>query len=275
MTSAFYFPGKAGDAILQWPVAYHWAKQNAQKIEVWLDRKSCQCLENLFRAQSIVADVRLFDHTKNYSCGGQPWQGDFTTADHIEHTIIPMGLHAFPQRQITMETLQNVPLHVDSKNFATEPVFERSGEAPLSRCVLHGTFQTHMGAVPGFWRFLNRITPELEERFDEIAFVGSPDERERAHELYPKFQVFDDGNDFRRLAEFIDRAQLVIGAGSSVVALAGALKVPAIRVHDAIGEAPKVLWSNLGDNQMNEMEPDLRKLFTPFLEKWVPRAMVV
>ena len=105
--------------------------------------------------------------------------------------------------------------------------------------------------------------------------MGSPDERERAHELYPKFQVFDDGNDFRRLAEFIDRAQLVIGAGSSVVALAGALKVPAIRVHDAIGEAPKVLWSNLGDNQMNEMEPDLRKLFTPFLEKWVPRAMVV
>ena len=97
MTSAFYFPGKAGDAILQWPVAYHWAKQNAQKIEVWLDRKSCQCLENLFRAQSIVADVRLFDHTKNYSCGGQPWQGDFTTADHIEHTIIPMGLHAFPK----------------------------------------------------------------------------------------------------------------------------------------------------------------------------------
>lgn len=268
MTTAFYFPGKAGDALLQWPVAYHWAQQNAQKVEVWLDRKSCSPLEHLFRAQPVVADVRLFDHTENYSCGGQPWQGKFSTADHVEHTIVPMGLHAFPQRQITMETLNNVPLHVDSKAFATEPVFQRSGLQALSRCVLHGTFQTHMGAVPTFWRFLNRVEPDLADRYEEIAFVGSPEERERAAELYPKWQTFDDGNDFMKLAEYLDRAQLVIGAGSSVVALAGAMKVPAVRVHDAIGDAPKVIWSNLGDNQLNETEADLRRLFPPFHEKW-------
>jgi hypothetical protein len=271
LISAFYFPGKAGDALLQWPVAYHWAKQNEQRIEVWLDRKSCSCLESLFRAQPVVADVRLFDHSENYSCGGQPWAGKFTTADHIEHKIVPMGLHTFPQRQITMETLQNVPLHVDSKDFATEPVFQRSGLPALSRCVLHGTFQTHMGAVPGFWRFLNRAAPDLIERFDEIAFVGSPDERERAAQLYPKFTVFDDGNDFLKLAEYLDRAQLVIGAGSSVVALAGALKVPAVRVHDPIGDAPKVIWSNLGDNQLNETEADLRRSFPPFMDRWAPK----
>jgi hypothetical protein len=46
--------------------------------------------------------------------------------------------------------------------------------------------------------------------------------------------------------------------GSSVVALAGALKVPAIRVHDRIGYESDLdfrIWNNLGSNQVNLYNP--------------------
>jgi hypothetical protein len=56
------------------------------------------------------------------------------------------------------------------------------------------------------------------------------------------------------------------------VALAGALKIPAIRVHDNIEGMPKVIWSNLGDNQMNETEVLLRTNYAPWAEKWLKAA---
>jgi len=71
------------------------------------------------------------------------------------------------------------------------------------------------------------------------------------------------------LAKFMAGASLVVGCGSSGVALAGALKVPCIRVHDPIGEAPKVIWSNLGENQLNDTEIGLRKSWPEFRDRWL------
>jgi hypothetical protein len=60
-------------------------------------------------------------------------------------------------------------------------------------------------------------------------------------------------------------SRLVIGSGSSGVALASVLKVPTLRVHDPIGNAPKVIWAGLGDNQWNEEEVALRRLWPEIL----------
>ena len=61
----------------------------------------------------------------------------------------------------------------------------------------------------------------------------------------------------------------MIAAGSSVAALASVLHVPCVRVHDPIGEFPKVIWSGLGENQLNETELSLRKLWPPWRDQWI------
>ena len=64
-------------------------------------------------------------------------------------------------------------------------------------------------------------------------------------------------------------SRAVIGCGSSSVALAGALKVPCIRVHDPIGEFPRRIWDNLGDNQLNDTEIGLRASWPEWRDKWL------
>ena len=88
------------------------------------------------------------------------------------------------------------------------------------------------GMRVGFWRFLASIRAELETLFDQIVFVGSPDDRAVGVETYPGWDDFDDGGDFLKLARLVHASRLMIGVGSSPIVVAGALKVPAIRVHD-------------------------------------------
>jgi hypothetical protein len=61
----------------------------------------------------------------------------------------------------------------------------------------------------------------------------------------------------------------MIGCGSYPITVAGALKIPAIRVHDQIGEMAKIIWDNLGDNQLNETELSLRKAWPRFRDQWL------
>jgi hypothetical protein len=106
-----------------------------------------------------------------------------------------------------------------------------------------------------------------------VCFVGTKDERVRAWELYPKWRSFDDGGEFIRLAEYMSGATMMIGSGSSNVVLAGLLGIPTLRVHDPIGDHPKVIWSNLGDNQLNATERELRDEWPAFRDQWLGAEM--
>jgi ADP-heptose:LPS heptosyltransferase len=127
----------------------------------------------------------------------------------------------------------------------------------------------HTKTTPALWKFLYRVADELDEMFDEVVWVGSDRDREVGKRIYPKWGEFSDDGDFKKLADLIWNSRLMIGCGSSPITLAGALKVPGIRVHDPIGDHPRVIWSNLGANQMNEGEKDLRTLWPRFRDEFL------
>jgi ADP-heptose:LPS heptosyltransferase len=91
----------------------------------------------------------------------------------------------------------------------------------------------------------------LNKEFDEIVFVGSASDR-RLHTKWLNATEFVDHGDWIKLVDFMQDARLVMGVGSSMVALAGALKVPSIRVHDYIKDFPDhTIFSNFGPKQWN------------------------
>lgn len=274
MSLVFTMPGKKGDALLQWPVVYQYCKAHQTSCTLWLDEGSLKELVPLFEAQPCVDAVVLKPGVQNYTCGGQPFDFGIATAEYVDNQVIHLGFRQFPQRQITLQTLHDAPFELDSVALCQEPSLIVHEPLHGNRVVLHGTFQSHHTGSPRFWRFLNRVKDDLEDRFDEITFVGSAMERERALEVYPGWSDFDDGASFLELAKLVSGARLVIGSGSCVVALAGALKIPCVRVHDPIGDAPKVIWSNTGENQINETEVALREKWPEFLARWCPNRVV-
>jgi len=254
---------------MQYPVAYQWAKATGKKFEMWLDEKMLKPLVPLFEAQECCEAVKLLPGIQHYGCGGQPWHFDLKTEDHLGYEIYHLGFRQFPQRQITYQCALDVPLNIDAAKLSEQSIFVEPFANDGRKCVLHGNFGAPGGGTPRFWRFLYDIREELERMFTDIAFVGPPEETARALEIYPKWRAFDDRGSFLDLAKFMAGASLVVGCGSSGVALAGALKVPCIRVHDPIGEAPKVIWSNLGENQLNDTEIGLRKSWPEFRDRWL------
>lgn len=273
MNPVAYLPGKLGDSILQWPAARAWSRKLGKPIDIWLDH-TCKQLKPLLEAQPEVGEVKLTNQSKEYTCGGQPWDGGFPTEVHAEREIVSFGLRQFPTRQITLQTLHDVPLEL-GKQIEDVPQFDVGPVIAENRVVLHGTFTSHHSGVPGFWKFLNRIQADLDDRFEHVMFVGTEPERNRALELYPKWSAYADDGDFLVLARFLAGSRLVIGAGSAVAALGGALRVPTVRVHDPIGEHAKVIWTNLGQNQMNETEAGLRKMWPAFRDRWTPKLVAV
>jgi len=268
MSVVFTLPGKLGDALLQYPMAYRWSQENNKRFSLWLDERELKPLVNLFKAQACVETIELKPGIENYNCGGQPYHFNLKTENFIGHTIYHLGFRKFPERQITLQTALDV-----FPNMNTEPLSQPSlfvdDVKPVDRLVLHGTFTSHQSGVPRFWRFLRDHYKELEGLFDEIVFTGPPADRARALELYPDWRQFDDGGDFLELARLMAGSRLVIGAGSCGVALASVLGVPAVRVHDPIGDLPKVIWSGLGANQLNDTEIGLRKSWPEFRDEWL------
>lgn len=268
MSLVFTLPGKAGDALHQYPVAYWYCQQNNTKCTLWLDEHTLKPLVPLFASQPCVESVVLKSGIQNWTCGGQPWDFGLDTSVHLDHEIYHLGMRKFPSRQITLETLEQVPLHIEHHD-DQKCLMVVAGE-PKNRLLLHGTFLTHSSGVPSFWRFLADIREQLESEFEEIVFIGNEGEQARALELYPEWKAYDDRGNFLHVAEYMASSRLVIGAGSCMVALAADLGVPSVRVHDPIGDHPKVIWSNLGHNQINETERDLRAgAWSRFWEEWV------
>lgn len=268
------FPGKMGDALLQWPVAFWYGKQIGD-FEVWMDEHTCKPLVPLFESQLHVTKVKLIPGIEHWNCGGQPFHFDLPTSAFDGNTIFHLGLRGFPQRQISLETLQNakVPINVSQDLFASTPSIHAGTGEKRNRLIIHGqAVCPHNRQTPQMWKFLAGVRKELESIFDEVLFVGNERDREvgtRTYEGWKDFQFADNG-DFKKLADVIADSRAMIGCGSAPIVLAGLLKVPAIRVHDNIGEnAPKHVWSNLGENQLNETELELRKLWPQWRDKWL------
>jgi hypothetical protein len=260
---------------MQWPVAYQWAKATGKKFTCWMDEGSCKMVAPLFAAQECVESVEFKSGIEGYGCGGQPWHFDLGTNDLEGHTVYHLGLRSFPVRQLTLQCLEDckLPDHIEVSRLAQEPSLSVSGVENKNRVVLHGQpVCTHNRQTPQFWKFLASISPHLKANFDEVVFVGDARDREVGSETYPEWSTFDDRGDFLSLARLIAGSRLVIGGGSSVVTVGGALKVPTIRVHDQIGVHPKVIWSNLGDNQLNETEIELRSSWHGFRAKWLEKS---
>lgn len=269
------FPGKIGDTLLQWPVAYQLAQQRGAKLTLWLDAGTLKPLDRLLASQACVECVEFKPGIQNYSCGGQPWDFGLKTEDVVGHEVYHLGFRGFPQRQITLQTALDSGLQLDTDRLASEPslTVPPLENQPGRYVVLHGTYQSHMTGCPRFWYALRNMRKDLEANFDRIIWTGTADERARSLELYPDWDEFDDGGDFHELARLMAGASLVVGAGSSGVALAGALKVPCVRVHDPIGDAARVIWSNLGDNQWNETEADLRVRWPDIIQSLVGQTV--
>jgi len=271
--TAFTFPGKLGDAILQWPVARAWSKKTGECFEAWLDEKTLKPLVPLFESQTCCSKVVLKPGVENYNCGGQPFHMNLPTADLTGNRVFHLGMRAFPQRQLTLQAMQDSHVGNLSVEDLLEPSFDLGDIPKANRLVLHGqALYTHTRTTPGFWRFLASIRDEL-SMFDEVVWVGSKWDREVGKETYPQYDTFDDGGDFKKLAEFIAGSRCMIGVGSAPITVAGALKVPAIRVHDELANnPPKVIWSHLGENQINETHTALRTEWPKFRDRFLAPA---
>jgi hypothetical protein len=278
------YPGKLGDALMQWPVMYQWSQQTGKTFTAWLDEKTCAGLKNLFESQACCDKVEFKPGIENYMAGGQPFHFNLESSDFKDRTVYHMGYRSFPVRQLTLESAENAKLSVkiDRRKLAQEPSFSFSGIEQKNRVVLHGNpICPHTRSTPQFWKFLSGIAEELSRDFDEIVFVGSERDREVGTRAYGRredaewlgnrWQAFDDGGDWLPLARLVAGSRLVIACGSAVAALGGALKIPTIRVHDPIGGHSKNIWSSLGDNQINDTEIELRKSWPEFRDRWLAK----
>ena len=276
MSTVFTCPGKLGDAIHQWPVAFWWHREHQEPYEAWLDEKTCKPLVSLIAAQPGCSAVILKSGIESYHCGGQPWNFGLKPEEYVGRRIVHLGLRGFPHRQLTLEAFESskLGLVVPSAELAETPVFAIPDPRPVvNRLLLHGmAVCPHSGATPGFWRFLARVRDELPGFFEEIVWIGSARDREVGVATYPAWGQFDDEGDFLSVARLMAGSRMVIACGSSMAALAGALKVPCVRIHDAIGQAPAVIWSNLGRNQLNATELGLRTEWTEFRDRILKEA---
>lgn len=296
--TVFTFPGKSGDSILQWPVAWWWWKKTGKKFTVWLDEATCKLVRPLFEAQPCVEKVEYKKGVVNWNMGGQPWHFDIDTSEYEDRTIFHLGLRHFPQRQITLETFENskTNLDIDIDLVSQEPCLEvpdqtkfrllggspdnngTAQEVDISQkrvLLVHGqAVCPHTNATPEMWRFLASNRHELSELFDMMVFVGLKRDYEVGLETYPGSYAFDDEGSFLELAKLMKQAKAVIGCGSSVVTLAGALKVPCIRVHDAIGDHSRTIWDNLAHNSLNRTELELRTEWPKWRDQYLGVGVV-
>jgi hypothetical protein len=166
-----------------------------------------------------------------------------------------------------------VPVVITAEDLASEPALILPKQEPQDLLVLHGqSVCSHSETTPSFWKFITGIRGELRDTFKDIMFVGSERDLEVARQFtaWPGATYFSDGGDILLTAEKMASARAVIACGSSMAALAGALKVPSVRVHDPIANnAPKVIWSNLGDSQLNETETTLRTEWPKWRDRWL------
>jgi hypothetical protein len=197
--------------------------------------------------------------------GGQPFDFHMLKEHYAEwEKVYHLGYRHQPTKQLTLETADVVDFKLDLEALALERSIFGSVESlgtRSSRLLLHGTrICPHTGNPPAFWDALEQVYPFLTTRFNEIVFIGSESDR-RIYSRWEGATHFDDGGDWLKLVDFMQDSTLLIGCGSSNVALAGCVKLPTIRIHDPIGAVnggkawDADIFANLGPKQYN-LPPD-------------------
>lgn len=255
----FTMPGKIGDAFMQWPVAFHWAREQKQKINVGVDSRMLKHVAPLFGVQPCVDKTYLLDGIEHYMCGGQPFDFQMPpTAYKSWDEVFHLGHRGPPEKQLTLDVLDYIGFDVDRTRLANDrTVFGSRIAKPKNRLLLHGMrYVQFQQILPFFWKALFESRELLEKEFEEIVFIGTRSDRMLADAC--GYKSFEDGGDFVKLVDYMQDSRLVLGCGSSMIALAGALKVPSIRIHDNAGAAeghlPPETFSNLGPHQWNLAE---------------------
>lgn len=262
-------PGKIGDAFHQYPVAYQWHLATGEKLHLGLDQRMLRPLAPLFASQPAVEKVYLLPGIDHYMMGGQPFDFGFPPeAYKYWDKIYHLGFKEPADKPITLYTKSRVDYPINtSKLRNTRCIFGSRPPSPRNLLVLHGARTDQWGNLPHFWDALHLTYPELRAEFEEIVFVGTSSNR-RVWRKWEGASEFDDAGDWIKLVDFMQDARLVMGVGSAMIALAGALKVPSIRIHDYIEGFPNhKVFSNLGPHQWNLGEgTDYRKEILKCLE---------
>ena len=247
------FPGKIGDALMQWPCAYFYWKETGNKFTVLLDQ-SISCLKNLFTFQECVKEVLILDRMENWRCGGQPYDFALTKEEKSKwDNIYHMGFRQLPEKQLTLQAAENIPIKSDREEFSKQSIFV--GDRKLkSALIVHGSAGTHHGihAKPRVWDVFGVCEGFFRKAFDEIIFVGNKEDSDTKDTLGYEGTFLDDGGDLLPTAAIMNGAEFVLGAGSCMVALAGTLGIPSLRIHDPLwGAEDYRLWGFLGKQHGN------------------------
>lgn len=244
------FPGKLGDAFLQWPVAKCWANEREQKITVGL-AKQIAALEPVFRLQPEVEDVVLLDGIHSFHMGGQPFDFDFSKKDYEPwDEVYHAGFANFPTYQITQFVRDQMGLRIPAALLESARI-ELGPREPQGYLAIHATPKSNNGELPRVKPLLRACRHGIAKRFSAVWSVGVREDWASTDDWIDS-TPFDDGGDWVKLGRFLLGANLVIACGSSMAAYAGALGVPCVRVHDTIGNnLNPAIWSNLGPDQYN------------------------
>lgn len=255
----FTFPGKLGDFFHQWPIAYHYGKMFGD-FHVGLDQRLLKPIAGLVARQPHVEHVWLLPGIEHYQIGGQPFDfgmpyQEYKHWDKVYH----LGFRDAPEKPITLQCREYVDFKIPTKALKRECTLVGEREPrPRNLLLLHGRRYDMYGEFPNFWHALWESWDLLKAEFDEIEWIGLPEEKR----ISDKFggTDFDDGGDWVKLVDEMRDARLVMGVGGAMVALAGALKVPSIRIHDPVLGFREEVFANFGERQWNlGTDADYRK----------------
>lgn len=250
------FPGKIGDAILQFGVMRGWLDATGKGADVQIS-EIVEPIGKILEIQPGVESVKVAtNRITSYHMGGQPWDFGYK-ADELNgySGVYHCGLRSFPTTQITKFTRDALGLEdVVSDQALEKPCLQVPAIAGLGerRLLIHPRRVGQHGGDPLFWSVMRRLLDQgLRERFGSLVVVGTREERLDAQARLGLRTSFADGGDWLALAQYVQGAALLIDAGTGVAPLAAALGVPCIRIHDPIGNHPKEIWSNPQPNQLN------------------------
>lgn len=254
-------PGKIGDFFHQWPIAYHWSKKHNRKIHIGVDERMLRPLVPLIKHQPCVEDVWLLPGIEHYQIGGQPFDFGLSYQAYKQwEKIIHLGYREVPEKPLTLAVREWSGVEIPTKALKSECTLVGTRDPrPRNLLLLHGRRHDMYGEFPCFWKALWEVVDFLQEEFEEIKWVGTPSETRIAHK-FPFTEVFEDRGDWIKLVDEMKDARMVMGVGGAMVALAGALKTPSIRIHDPVPGFRPEIFANFGERQWNlDTEADYGK----------------
>lgn len=245
------FPGKIGDCFLQWPVCRRYQDQIGEEFGVAVS-EGLRPLVPLLSCQPGVKEVQVWPGVTNFNIGGQPWDfGGKNTAPGYSK-VIHAGFRVMPTYTITQFVRDQLGMTISSQELGAQSLFVKERRTK-DYCVIHGTLKTYRGELPRLWPMVRATHIPI-----QTWVVGTQAERDYA-KGWINADPWDDYGGWYTLANFINNARFVIGAGSSVAALAGSLGIPCARIHDDVSGLPAHVWSHPGPDQLNltEFKPEL------------------